>query len=190
MAKRFLFDLFHLFLYAALIGLAVEVIVLVRQNRQSRILIHDLNQALASLSLQKGDPVPGFGGMNLTGIPTTISYGSEDQKTLLFVFSTECAVCEKNIPFWNYLYENVDAKKYRLIGITRNDPFEAQLFVEDQKIKFPVVVTDELSFWWSYKLFRLPQTILINEQGVVEHVGQGVLDKPARGKMLKIMYIL
>ena len=187
MSKRFQLDLFQLFLYAALIGLAVEVIFLVRQNRQSRILVQELNQALASLSLQKGDHVLPFRVIDLRGIPTTISYGRESQKTLLFIFSTECAVCEKNIPFWNYLCENADEKKYRIMGITRNNPFEVQLYVEDQKIKFPVFVSDDLSFWWSYKLFRLPQTILINEQGIVEHVWQGVLFKPVREKILKIM---
>ncbi len=187
MIKKSSNRIFQYFLYIALIGLAIEVLILVQQNKQLKSTSQNLNQALTSLALQPGDRVPSFIAIDFNGQLVTIGYPDEAKKTILLVFATECAVCEKNIAFWNDLFEGVDSCRYRIIGISKNDLLELKLFAESMNIKFPILMSDELSFWWSYKLFRLPQTILINERGQVEHVWQGVLFKPVREKILKIV---
>ncbi|HEX9970673.1 MAG TPA: TlpA disulfide reductase family protein [bacterium] len=137
--------------------------------------------------MQPGDHVQSFMAIDLNGRLVTIGYPDEAKKTVLLVFSTECAVCEKNIAFWNDLFKRADSYRYRIIGIAKNDPVELKLFAESMNLKFPILMSDELSFWWYYKLFRLPQTILINEQGAVEYVWPGVLAKSVQAKIQKLI---
>lgn len=179
--------IFYYFLYIALAGLAIEVLFLVLQNKQLKRRSQKLNQALTSLALQPGDHVQSFVAVDLNGKLTTIDYQDNARKIVLLVFSTECAVCEKNIVFWNDLFAQADSHHYRIMGIAKNDLVELKLFAESMNIKFPVLVSNELSFWWSYKLYRLPQTIVIDEQGVVERIWQDVLSKPEIEKILKII---
>lgn len=176
--------IFHYFLYIALIGLAIEVLILVRQNKQLKALTLNLNQSLISLALQPGDRVPSLMAIDFNGRLVTIGYPDHAKKTVLLVFSTECAVCEKNVAFWNDLFRRADSCHYRIIGIAKNDLLELKLFAESMNLK---LMSDELSFWWSYKLFRLPQTILVNERGEVEHVWPGILNNSAQEKIQKLI---
>ena len=89
--------------------------------------------------------------------------------------------------FWNDLFRCADSSRYRIIGTAKNDLVEFKLFAESMNLKFPILMSDELSFWWYYKLFRLPQTILINEQGAVEYVWPGVLAKSVQAKIQKLI---
>ncbi|MDZ7341071.1 MAG: redoxin domain-containing protein [candidate division KSB1 bacterium] len=117
--------------------------------------------------------MPSFIAIDLNGGLVRIDYAEAAKKTVLLVFSTECAVCEKNMVFWNDLFERADSSRYRIMGIAKNDLLELKLFSQNMNLKFPIRMSDELSFWWSYKLFRLPQTILIDERGEAEYVWQG-----------------
>lgn len=89
--------------------------------------------------------------------------------------------------FWNDLFGRADSCRYRIIGIAKNDLVELKLFAESMNVKFSILMSDELSFWGSYKLFRLPQTILINERGEVERVWQGVLFKSDQENIRKMI---
>jgi len=187
MAKNSSNRIFHYLLYIALIGLAIEVMILVQQNRQLRTQSQNLNQALMSLALLPGDRASSFMAIDLNGRLRAIDYPDEAKKTVLLVFSTECAVCEKNMVFWNDFFERADSSRYRITGIAKNDLLELTLFAESKNLKFPILMSDDLSFWWSYKLFRLPQTILVNERGEVEHVWQGVLNNSSQEKILNLI---
>lgn len=165
--------IFHYFLYIALIGLVIEVLILAQQNKRLKTLSQNLNQAFISSALLPGDRVPSFIAIDLNGGLVRIDYAEAAKKTVLLVFSTECAVCEKNMVFWNDLFERADSSRYRIMGIAKNDLLELKLFSQNMNLKFPIRMSDELSFWWSYKLFRLPQTILIDERGEAEYVWQG-----------------
>ncbi|MBC8184615.1 redoxin domain-containing protein [candidate division KSB1 bacterium] len=186
MMNKLKIDFFHLILYITLIGLSLEVIIIARQNKQHRTVIHNLNKSLASFSLQKGDMAQPFIANDLNGMPLIINFQKESPKTFLFIFSVECGLCEKNISFWNFIFEHNDQKKARILGVLKSNPDEVKLFAEDYKIKFPIFINQEPNFWWHYKLFRIPQTILISEQGTVERVWEGVLNKQAREDVMKL----
>jgi len=187
MINKLKIDFFHLLLYIVLIGLSLEVIIIARQNKQHRTVIDNLNKSLASFLLQKGDMAQPFIVNDLKDIPLIINFQNESQKTFLIIFSFECGACEKNISFWNFIFEHNDQKKVRILSVVKSSPDEIKRFAEDYKIKFPIFINHELDFWWRYKLFRIPQTILIAEMGKVACVWEGVLNKQAREEIIKLI---
>ena len=166
--------------------MAGEILILSNQNRQLKFRVNFLNQSLLSLSLQPGDYVSTFAGKDLRGNTVIIDYKNDNKKTVLLAFSTECHICEKNIPFWNHLFDIANPDSYRVIGVSKNDIEDIKQFVEEFNIKFPVLYVDDISFWWRYKLFRLPQTIVITKMQI-GNIWQGILSNKAKRRIMDLI---
>ncbi|MGH9732094.1 MAG: hypothetical protein ACRD4A_10360 [Candidatus Acidiferrales bacterium] len=54
-------------------------------------------------------------GVALDGSKIQVLFTGQGKRTLLFVFSTECGVCDLNWPQWDAIARSVQSKQYRLV---------------------------------------------------------------------------
>lgn len=98
MLKRY--NWYNIFLHLMLVGLSVIVILLVNKNN---VLAERLNGGNVE-QLKEGDVFPDFSAYDL-GENEILLNLNEGKNKLLFIFTTTCPYCTKNIPNWKKLYE-------------------------------------------------------------------------------------
>lgn len=152
--------------------LLIEVILLIAQNRQLRANLNDLTRRPESL--KPGEQVAGFKVLSLEGDSSQIAY-DDSKKFLLFVFSTRCPICVKNLPNWNTLAELSGAGKHRVIGISLDKLEATKQYAQEKQMKFPVVLRVDTAFHRAYKIFGVPLTIMVGKRGIVERAFEGAL---------------
>jgi len=164
--------------------LAVEVILLSTQNRE-------LKNRLAMLlgngiygSLKAGETVPPFTANDINGNSVEITYDNMNSKTLLLVFSTTCSACERNLPNWSEIASRLKGSSRRVIGISLDAPDSTRQYVLENELQFTVLVPAEKKFLQDYKISYTPQTIVINPQGRVKQIWNGVLDSQQKAEAI------
>lgn len=99
----------------------------------------------------------------------------EDTPRLIFIFSTPCNPCNKNLPFWNSV-AGIFKKKVKTIGIILDEPNSAFNFQERSHLNFPVFVPEDISrFRQEMRIhLNLAQTIFYADG--VRYLQLGVLE--------------
>jgi peroxiredoxin len=160
-----------LFAAAALV-LATMNVVLVRQNRSLK-----ASTGLdRNLELQPGRAVPGLEGKDLDGNPVRIDY-TDSRKTLLLVFSPGCRFCGENMPNWRTIVSGVDPNAYRVVGVSLVPLGTREYLSGFPAVDYPIVAEIDPSVRVQYSLVLSPQTIVIDQSGVVERVWNGLLNE-------------
>jgi peroxiredoxin len=156
--------------------LSIEVLLLSMQNSELKSRLAMLVGDGKNASLKPGEMVPPFKATGLDGKDIAITYGGKSAKTLLFIFSTACGACERNLANWSEIASNLKRGSYRVLGISLDPQDKTKNYVLAKDMNYPIFVSTDRTFKQSYKIFFTPQTILINEQGLVENMWAGVLD--------------
>ncbi|HXQ69098.1 MAG TPA: TlpA disulfide reductase family protein [Pyrinomonadaceae bacterium] len=165
--------------------LAIINVLLIRQNL-------DLRQQLAAGGrtldlttnvLKPGDVVATVTATDLDGRPYQLEYKKDGRHRLLLFFSPNCPYCEQQSPLWRDLLNNVDKDRFNVVGVVsdREDRQSVAAHAElagyfTTKTPLPVVFFDNESLG-SYKLTATPTTLLIDEDGKVEHAWVGKWDE-------------
>jgi peroxiredoxin len=161
------------FLLASTILLGVEVMFLVRQNRELEAILA-LHTPVEQL--KSGDTVEPIKVRSLDGGFLDISYDDPEQRYLFFVFSTTCPHCEATLVYWNSIVSTIKAKNCTVIGISVDDSSRTSRFISSNDIRFYVgTVSPADRFNTKYKIGGYPQTILVNGGASVENVWSGEL---------------
>jgi len=133
--------------------------------------------------LQPGDVVMPITATDLDGRPYQLDYKKDGRQRLLLFFSPNCPYCQQQSPFWHDLLDKVDSNRFAVVGIVsdREDERLVSAYADGAgyfktKTPLPVVFFDSESLG-SYKLTATPTTLLINEDGRVEHVWVGKWDE-------------
>jgi peroxiredoxin len=145
--------------------MGLEIIFLVRQNRQLRSLVAESRRTINTLG--PGDTVPSFIGRDIYGNTISIQFAPARPHTLLLWFSSSCSACEDNLSFWNELYQGYSADLVHFLGMGVGDSAEIQVVAADFDIKFPVVCANGPFYREAYRGNIYPQTLLISPEGVV-----------------------
>jgi uncharacterized membrane protein YphA (DoxX/SURF4 family)/peroxiredoxin len=150
--------------------LAIEVILLSKQNSdlksRLKMLVGDGN----NVSLKPEELAPPFKALGLEGQEVVITYNGEYAKTLLLIFSTSCEACERNLPNWSEIASKLQGGSCRVLGISIDPLDKTKNYALAKSMNFPVVVATDRAFKQSYKIFFTPQTILVDSRGEVEKV--------------------
>ena len=64
---------------------------------------------------QVGAAIPELQGLASDREPVTVTLATGSRHTILFVFSTECPLCNANWPFWEAVARQVDTNRFRLV---------------------------------------------------------------------------
>ena len=132
--------------------------------------------------LQPGDVVSAVTATDLEGRPYQLDYKKDGRQRLLLFFSPNCAYCEQQSPFWRDLLDKVDSNRVMVVGVL-SDQEDKQLVSAHAegagyfKTKTPLsLVFFDSESLGSYKLTATPTTLLINDEGLVEHAWIGKWD--------------
>jgi peroxiredoxin len=133
--------------------------------------------------LQPGDVVAPVTATYLDGRPYQLDYKKDGRQRLLLFFSPNCPYCQQQSPLWRDLLEKVDSQRFTVIGVVsdREDKRLVSAHADEAgyfktKTPLPLVFFDSESLG-SYKLSATPTTLLINEDGRVEHAWVGKWDE-------------
>ena len=133
--------------------------------------------------LQPGDVVAPVTATDLDGRPYQLDYKKDGRQRLLLFFSPNCPYCQQQSPLWRDLLDKVDSNRFTVIGVVsdREDKRLVSAHADGAgyfktKTPLPLVFFDRESLG-SYKLSATPTTLLINEDGRVEHAWVGKWDE-------------
>ena len=133
--------------------------------------------------LQPGDVVAPVTATDLDGRPYQLDYKKDGRQRLLLFFSPNCPYCRQQSPLWRDLLDKVDSNRFTVIGVVsdREDKRLVSAHADGAgyfktKTPLPLVFFDSESLG-SYKLSATPTTLLINEDGTVEHAWVGKWDE-------------
>src|ERR1044071_6173732 len=132
--------------------------------------------------LQPGDVVTSVTATDLYGRPYELDYKKDGRQRLLLFFAPNCPYCQQQSPLWRELLDRVDSNRFTVIGVV-SDREDKKLVSAHAggagyfktKTPLPLVFFDSESLG-RYKLTATPTTLLIDEDGKVEHVWVGKWD--------------
>ena len=187
-ARRFV-DLSYVILVVAVLIALVFIVLLSSENLKQRRVQAQLKSRLASAmgtisgspEAQKGDIVPGFEGVSLSGKPARVVYDGRF-KYVLFIFSVQCDACLDEIPTWNSIVRRIKNEKYIVLGV-----IERSSSVTVPPVDFDLVPIPDMSVQRAYRVVAVPQVMVVSENGKVEWVHYGTLSDPTTTELLSII---
>jgi peroxiredoxin len=165
-------QVWSIMLIVLVIVMGIEIFLLVQENRKLRLALKAPRGPFKVLNPE--EKVPPFVGIDLKGQEVKVEYPSS-QRTVLFWFSAACPSCESNLEFWKEIYQKHRSEKLRFIGVTSAGEGKAEEFVKKFQLEFPIMIVSDLSLLEKYKVEVIPQTMLIDPNGVVLKVWPGPL---------------
>ncbi|MFH0931823.1 MAG: TlpA disulfide reductase family protein [Candidatus Zixiibacteriota bacterium] len=176
-------QIWSIVLIVIIMVMGVEIFLLVQENRKLR---EALSRPRGPFKvLGPADKVPSLIGVNLKGEEFKVEYPSS-AKTVLLWFSPACPSCEENLAFWKEIYQRHNSEKLRFVGVTQAEKSKVEEFIKRFQLEFPVLMVSDLSLVDQYKVEVIPQTMLIDTNGVVQKVWPGPLPDNYR-KEIEVM---
>jgi len=160
-------QLWSIILIVLVLAMGVEILLLVQENRELRLALKVLNPK---------EKVPPLTGIDQKGNEVKVEYPSS-KKTVLFWFSAECPSCEYDLEFWKQIYQKHNSGMLRFFGVTSSEKDKTEEFVKKFQLEFPVLVLSDFSLLEKYRVEVIPQTMLIDTNGVVQKVWPGSLSE-------------
>jgi cytochrome c biogenesis protein CcmG, thiol:disulfide interchange protein DsbE len=168
-----------------IIFLGVEDVLLILQNKQLKATINTLTTPQME-PLKTGDRLEPVKIQSFDGSRSDLIYSDSTKKYLLFLFSTTCPHCEKNIPIWQSLIASMD-NHIKILGVSTQKLNETKQFIQGKIVNFRIVTAyEDTSFQRKYRVIGVPETILIDGEGKVEKVWMGEL-QPDQINEIKIL---
>lgn len=159
-------------LFAGTFAILCLNVALVLQNRT-------LKREMAAppaLLPQVGTKIERLEGVALDGSKIQVQLTGQDEETLLFVFSTRCAVCTLNWPQWQAISRSGQGRPLRLVYANIESPlgreYAKRYGIEDATVFAQLDPRYEVAL----NLRLTPLTILLGTDGEVEHVWAGLLE--------------
>ena len=165
-----------------MVGLSVLVVVLARENMQLKERLDGSRKPREAL--KPNDTLSILKVSTLKGDSLELDFTKEQQKMLLFVFSTTCPVCVKSLDAWNQISKSPAAKQYKVLGISTYDLKMTLDYTTTHKLAFPVYVARDTTLGIRFKVTFVPQTLQVKPFGVVENNWGGLVDSVRQQEIL------
>ncbi len=172
----------------SVVGIAAEIGVLSYQRLSSTDPAPDPGPPQAALA-QPGGPLPAgttLGALEVRDFDDNAGRFAEQLQqppTIVFLFTTTCPACQQNMPAWNDFYSEAAASDDgpQIVGLSLDPMQPTRNFVAAYGIEFPVaVVIDRSSLDAQIRPVYVPQTIVVNADGVVLNAWTGLFEGDIR----------
>lgn len=173
-------QLWSIILIVLVLVMGVEIFLLVQENRELRLALKTPRGPVKVLNPK--EKVPPLVGIDQKGKEFKVEYPSS-QKTILFWFSADCPSCEYNLEFWKEIYQKHSSAKLRFFGVTNSEEKKTEDFIKKFQLEFPVLILSDFSFLDKYRVEAIPQTMLIDTNGMVQKVWPGPLSENHKKEM-------
>lgn len=158
-----------------MIGLLVEVVLLTNENRELKNSLRVNSQPPAD-ALTPGDKLEAIKVRTLDGQAAEFTYSDSSKKYLIFVLSTTCPHCEKNLVAWNSLSRQFSPDSVMIFGVSLDGFSETQEYITAKDVRFFTASAADTSFGRKYKISGIPETMLVSGRGILEKVWIGELN--------------
>lgn len=118
-------------------------------------------------------PVPEFALQDLSGSKTYHPTDLKGQWTLLNIWASWCAPCKLEHP----VLISLSKKQYHIVGINFKDELpKANAFLKERGNPYAFVIVDrEGRFGFDLGVYGVPETLLIDPDGIIRHRFAGIL---------------
>lgn len=162
--------------FGLIVLLTVETILLIKQNRELKIMLKSMSMISEVEPLKPGERVEPIKVQALDGSMSELSYNDPSRKYLLFVLSTNCPHCEKTLVNWKHIVERNTNDRCSIVGLSVHNLDETIKYISKKDVSFYLAsVFADTSFNRKYKVSGVPETILVKGDGTVEKVWIGEL---------------
>lgn len=161
-----------------ILGLNVALVI------QNRTLKKQMGAPPALLP-QVGTRVEQLEGAALDDSKMEVSFTGQTEETLLFVFSTRCAVCNLNWAQWQSIAKSLRARQLRLVYANIDSPLSRE-YAEQYSIDHATVFAQlDPRYQAALNLRLTPDTMLIGQNATIENVWPGLLTDQNVQEILK-----
>lgn len=169
---------------ALILALGLCNLFLIAQNFGLRKQLNSAGRIDASANyLKPGETVTPLAGVDLNGRPYQVDYRKDRRRQLLLFFSPSCPYCIQQGPVWRDMLNRLDSTRFNVVGIVGDSENKQEVMSHADalgyfktRIVLPIVsVGDETLA--RYKLTATPITLLIDDNGRVEHAWVGKWDE-------------
>ncbi|RKP54312.1 TlpA family protein disulfide reductase [Cohnella endophytica] len=122
---------------------------------------------------------PSFTLSSLDGTTTYEVGGKRDKALIVNFWAAWCYPCELEAPDLKDIYEkHKDKLDLYAVNATKFDKLrEANDFVKEQQLPFPILTDAKGTVGDQYKVFSFPISFIIDRNGVIRHRIEGVIDR-------------
>jgi hypothetical protein len=146
----------------------IEMVTLIIQNRRLKAQIIALKKKVPHLIV--GDYALPIEVIKINGEEEFINFNNNYQKTLLFILSSSCVPCDKNLIFWRRLGYQL-RNKARILLISLGEWEDMHNLKSYLKVDIPIYIPENKEkFIQDYRIRNFSQTVLIDEKGKVEWI--------------------
>lgn len=164
-------------IHLAVVLLAFEVIVISNQNKKLK--EEQRMGGERGVAIKVGDTLT-FGKLQSLGSSTSVDTLSP---TLVFVFTTTCPFCKKNISQWKDIYRQVKSR-INIIAISVDAEDKSRALITTDTINYPVSVSlDAKKFRETNHISGVPATLLL-DNGIVRNVWGGLLTDEQKAEIV------
>jgi peroxiredoxin len=176
------------FLYAALVVLAVEVGVLIKQNKDLKSQLEQYKPPFETL--KRGDKVEPFTYFKLSGDSAQVNYAASDKETMLWFFTTTCPACRMNVENWKAIYaQNEQTHHYNIIPVSIDSISALVKYSQEMNLSYAVnSLKHRKEIREQYKVRHVPQTIIVGKDGIVTDVVVGVMKPEDKDKLISAAF--
>ena len=157
-----------------LIALTIEVVLLFVQNRSLKSALNELAGSPRD-TLKQGERLEPFTVRTMDGQVVRFGYADSTKHYLLFVLGTRCPHCEKNLGGWNSLAEYSRQNAVTVFGLSLDDLEATRQYVTRGDVRFYLTALADTSFTRKYKIYGVPETMLVSGKGILERMWRGEL---------------
>ena len=123
-------------------------------------------------ALKAGVPAPNVALPLVGGGSFNLGESLKRGPVLLAFFKVTCPVCQMAFPFIERIFKatNGGSQTVQFVGIVQNEPKDAQAFMREYGVTFPVALDDTNSYPASnaYGLTNVPSLFLVGPNGRIE----------------------
>jgi hypothetical protein len=160
---------YQVVLHVVVLGLAVEVLFLARENRELKSAVNSYRER----EIRVGDRLS---LANLLPVTTSNTVDSTTSQ-LIYVFTTGCHFCEKNIAAWKEVSKTASRRQIRVIAICLDVREKASAYAAKFHLSYDIYAPNDASkYRRENHIVGVPNTILRSASGKVEWTWPGLLD--------------
>lgn len=124
--------------------------------------------------LPAGTQLKSLQGTTLDGAPFTLAPGRDSRDLALYIFSTACGWCEKNLNNIRTLASRV-SNKYRIVGVSTGPADGLQAYARAKGLNFEIVLGVSKEQQIEYQMSGTPHIMVLSRDAKLKKVLSGAL---------------